>query len=592
MGRIDLTNAKIGEWTVKEYLGKGKWRCECSCGVVKSVSGSNLRMRKTMSCGHRTDSPTNFVDLTGAMIGDWKVLEYAGKGMWHCECSCGVKKLVNGQSLRLHKSTSCGHNATGFRDITGMTFYDIYVRKYIGHQMYECECSCGKIYNVDGRSLRTGHTKSCGHATNAKIDMTGTKFGHWLVRSYIKNENNSEEIEAILAEQGLSASYLKSTFVLCECDCGRLRILNSKELRLGKTLSCGQCKRTDEQVEMTSTKEKFHTALNFEVTRLGHKLLLEEACVLLGLGLSATKYYISLYNGQRYIAYNRTMSDFEIQISRYIESLGITIEQSNREILDGKELDIYVPNKNFAIEANGVYWHSSEFKPKDYHQQKTLQCVEKGIHLMHIFEHEWKDEQTQQKIKNLIAQALNVNQQCLYARDTVVKEITNTESNEFLNKYHLQGSVNADTCLGLYYNDELVQVMTFGKPRFNAEYEIELLRLCTKAGYKVTGGVSKLFAYYINKYNPASIISYSDAAKFTGKVYEQLGMKYDGFTSINYMYVDTASLCTLNRMQCTKKKLIEQGYGTEEQTEEEIMGLRGFTRLYTCGNRRYVYQRA
>lgn len=54
-----------------------------------------------------------------------------------------------------------------------------------------------------------------------------------------------------------------------------------------------------------------------------------------------------------------------------------------------KELDIYIPKLNLAIEYNGDYWHSSIFKDKYYHQEKTLLCYNKGIRLIHIYEHDW-----------------------------------------------------------------------------------------------------------------------------------------------------------------------------------------------------------
>ena len=58
----------------------------------------------------------------------------------------------------------------------------------------------------------------------------------------------------------------------------------------------------------------------------------------------------------------------------------------------------------------------------------------------------------------------------------------------------MQGPVRGQTvCLGLIHEGELVQIMTFGKPRYNKNYQWELLRLCTNSDYNVLGGASKLF---------------------------------------------------------------------------------------------------
>lgn len=50
----------------------------------------------------------NFKDISNKKIGDWKVIEYVGKSYWKCECKCGNVKNVNGASLRSGKSKNCG----------------------------------------------------------------------------------------------------------------------------------------------------------------------------------------------------------------------------------------------------------------------------------------------------------------------------------------------------------------------------------------------------------------------------------------------------------------------------------------------------
>lgn len=56
-----------------------------------------------------------FVDLTGQVFGRWTVLKRSkvnihGKPAWVCECSCGAVKSVAGSCLRMGESTSCGCN--------------------------------------------------------------------------------------------------------------------------------------------------------------------------------------------------------------------------------------------------------------------------------------------------------------------------------------------------------------------------------------------------------------------------------------------------------------------------------------------------
>ena len=77
----------------------------------------------------------------------------------------------------------------------------------------------------------------------------------------------------------------------------------------------------------------------------------------------------------------------EIEIGDYIASIigEKNIIRNDRTVLDGNELDIYIPNKNIAFEFDGLYWHSEIKKTdKKYHLNKTDMCLSKGIQLIHI----------------------------------------------------------------------------------------------------------------------------------------------------------------------------------------------------------------
>lgn len=63
--------------------------------------------------------------------------------------------------------------------------------------------------------------------------------------------------------------------------------------------------------------------------------------------------------------------------------------RNDRSVLNGKELDLYYPEKKIAIEFNGAYWHSTEIKPDGYHYSKYIMCKQRGILLVSIFENVW-----------------------------------------------------------------------------------------------------------------------------------------------------------------------------------------------------------
>ena len=284
-----------------------------------------------------------------------------------------------------------------------------------------------------------------------------------------------------------------------------------------------------------------------------------------------------------YYLFPKQTSSEEEYIAEYISQF-YDIKRNIR-LLENKEIDIFIPKLNIGIEFNGDYWHNEKFVNKNYHQEKSLLAEEKGMFLYHIFEYEWNNKRDQ--IINQLNNLLGINQEKIYARKCIIKEVKDSEKKLFLEENHLQGNDSSSVKLGLYYNNELVSLMTFVKPRFNKKYEWELSRFCSKAGSNVIGGASKLFKYFINNYNPQSIISYSNIAHTKGKLYETLGFELDSISEPNYVWINNKSI--LSRYQCQKHKLLKQGY--EGNSETEIMHNRKYHKLYDCGNKVWIWKR-
>lgn len=287
------------------------------------------------------------------------------------------------------------------------------------------------------------------------------------------------------------------------------------------------------------------------------------------------------FNLQHLIKSRTSTSKNEKEIVDYIKSIyDGEIRENIREIISPYELDIYLPEKQIAIEYNGDYWHNSN-KQKDnkYHQKKSLLCREKNIQLIHIFEYEWNDESKRNKIKSYLKDILNKDVVTVYARDCVVKEVSFKDTADFLNKYHLQGSDRAPIRYGLYYKEELMSLMTFSKPRFNKNYEWELSRFVTKFGYRVTGGASKLLKHFERKYKPLNIISYCNLSKMKGNVYNKIGFYEINISEPNYVWVKGNDI--KSRYQCQSHNLRKQGF---EGTEVEIMESLNYYRIFDSGN--------
>lgn len=251
-----------------------------------------------------------------------------------------------------------------------------------------------------------------------------------------------------------------------------------------------------------------------------------------------------------------------------------------------KQLDFYIPDKKLAIEFNGDFIHSANYgKSADYHLNKTNLCSEQGIRLIHIFEHEWLTKQN--ILKSIISSALGIYKNRVYARNCEVKEVTSKEVREFLEENHLQGYVNSSYRIGLYYNNELVQLLTFGKSRFKKN-EIELLRMCAKLNTQVIGGLSKLLKH--QPYN--NFISYVDLSKFSANGYLKNNFKVISQSSPSYKYIKGERV--LNRLRAQKhklQKLLGNNFDANK-TESENMQDAGWWKIYDCGNLKLLYTRS
>ena len=285
------------------------------------------------------------------------------------------------------------------------------------------------------------------------------------------------------------------------------------------------------------------------------------------------------------------VSNWENEIADFLREFGFEVDQSNRALLNGKELDIVLYQFNLAIECDGLRWHSEEFNSdKNYHLSKTLECEKHGIRLIHIFEDEWLNKSD--IWKSMLSNMLHKTKNKVYARKCKLKNVSVKDKNLFLNENHIQGMSNSSVNLGLYYNDELVSLMTFGKPRINmggdkTEGSWELVRFVSKKNTVVVGGANKLFKWFIEHYKPNKVISYSDNRWAKGNVYSKLGFAHDHDSAPNYFYV--VSNKRENRFKYRKDRLVAEGYD-KNKTEHEIMLERKIYRIYDCGCKAWIWK--
>lgn len=287
---------------------------------------------------------------------------------------------------------------------------------------------------------------------------------------------------------------------------------------------------------------------------------------------------------------NSLISGGELQLLNFIKENynGIILIQ-DKTILKGKHLDIYLPELKIAFEYNGLYWHSELYKDKQYHLNKTKLCEEQGILLIHIWEDLWLYDK--EKTKSFILNKLGIYDKRIYARKCKVVLLDNNTCKNFVNANHLQNHINSKYKYGLIYNDELVSVMTFGQLRHSLGYTIkdetayELLRFCSKTGYNIIGGASKLLSHFVKDIKPNKIISYADRSRSNGNLYKQLGFIELESTDISYSYIIDG--IRRHRYNYRKDVLVNEGYD-KTMSAHGIMLSRDLYRIYDCGNKKYI----
>lgn len=318
------------------------------------------------------------------------------------------------------------------------------------------------------------------------------------------------------------------------------------------------------------------------------------------LGVNETTIQVHLARMNKLDLIKITSSYWEDDVVKFIKTIApnVTIQRRNRKLITPYEIDIYLPEYNVGIEVNPTATHNSTFSPYDdgpkvpsYHKMKTDMCTNKGVFLFHIFGYEWTNKQ--QIIESMLANILGRTSNKIYARKCILEEVSIKDSIEFLDDNHRQGGAYSKVNLGLYYNDELVSLMTFGKMRStmgtgNQDLSDcwELVRFCNKLNTSVVGGASKLFKHFVNTYNPQRIRSFSDRAHTRGTLYQTLGFKEVNRSDANYVWVDIETDKAYHRVNAQKrnlKKFLHDDNIDLDQTEKQIMESHGFAQVFDSG---------
>jgi hypothetical protein len=261
-----------------------------------------------------------------------------------------------------------------------------------------------------------------------------------------------------------------------------------------------------------------------------------------------------------------------------------TVLTNVRNLITPKEIDIYIPEFQLAIEINGVYWHSSDHVDSFYHQNKFLECQKKNLSLLMITDYEWQTKRSTviAMIRHRLKQVPNIP-----ARSCSVQPITPNQAKLFLDENHIHGYSTASGHLGLFYQNTLISVFSYMRnSRFDRKSkQLEIVRLAF-AG-RSTGALGKFIKYVKRMFPNESIVSYADLRYGSGNVYLNNGFRESHTTKPGYWYFYKNHM--YHRMSWQKYKLVKLG-ADPALSEQEIMNSWGALRIYDCGHKCFVYE--
>lgn len=260
----------------------------------------------------------------------------------------------------------------------------------------------------------------------------------------------------------------------------------------------------------------------------------------------------------RKLCHEYLTSYFENDVINFVKSIYDEEVLNNiRDIISPKELDVYIPSKNVAIECDGLYWHSDEIKSNDYHFNKTISCEEKGIRLLHIFEDEWNFKK--EICKSIIAESLGIYQNKIDSEKCFASEINENSAKEFLENNSIYEFEITDAYFGLFYDTELVYVVSLKDEQF-------IIQECAKLNTFVENGLNKLINFIITQINNSVFIEV-DRRLQNIEFYKSCGFKKVSESKPNYFYVFG------HNREKEMSKLAENYRFSEEETR----------RIYDCG---------
>lgn len=247
---------------------------------------------------------------------------------------------------------------------------------------------------------------------------------------------------------------------------------------------------------------------------------------------------------------SKRVSKAEQEIANHIISLGFVVEQSVRSLIKSREIDIYVPEKQLAFEFNGLYWHSEVAgKNNVYHYSKWLECKNKGIRLIQIWEDDWC--RNPEQVLKMIAMELEVFVQIEEnPLGTKICSLNKTQAKVFLNENHVSGFIEASHYLSLKRLTKYEKIVSMIAFEITDNAEVKIIRYATSSN--APDDLSMLVSYLAKKYETKKIIAFSDNCSDSGSIYLKNNFVFSKNIAPDYMYVVNNKRSHQNKKEVSK----------------------------------------
>jgi len=248
------------------------------------------------------------------------------------------------------------------------------------------------------------------------------------------------------------------------------------------------------------------------------------------------------------------------------------------------QLDVLLIDYNLAIEVNWIYWHSENFKSKDYHKNKSIKFKKQGIQILWFTDKQLDNDFD--KIINYIKWKIWL-LPSIWASKCKIREIDTNIAKDFCEMYHIHWYAWWSKKYWLFYKNELMSVCVVWKNRFEKNNSLEIIRLTNKQ--KVIWWMWRFIKKILNDFPwYTKIITFIDVNLWLAdkNVFTHNWFNFISHTEPNYNRI--LKWKVLSRYKTQKHKLLKLWYSW---TENEIMTKLNAIKIYDAWNYKFEYNK-